>query len=599
MLPANSSDLIPSALPATEVTKVALRLRYQVEQVIPIELQESKVTNANSPVITRKVVKTAREAGGTENRACVVYCLLVCKRWFVRQANIELWDSDLHEVRAVACEMIAKHIIEEEEDQEFLLNELLLKRFSIIRNGEETEPANVVERAVDLHALRVIGSSGYQKAVKFLWKGWIVQNDKNAGTFIDWKNRDNPKYWAHFNPDRMRTPRYQNLVQMLISFIYLALYTQAVNTVNKDVDLDVVEGILYIMTFGFICDEASKFWKVGRYYFGFWNAFHAVLYAILTTSFVIRMMALSHSPHDDLERRTELNKLGYNFFAAAAPMFWARLLLNLDSFRFFGAMLVVLKVMMRESVIFFALLIIICVGFLQSFIGFNQTDGNQHITTFIVQAMANAVMQSPDFDGFDDYAPPFGLILYYIFTFVVMVVLLNILIALYNSAYEDITDNAVDEYMALFAQKTMNFVRAPDENVFIAPFNLIEIFFLIIPFEWWMNSARYERLNNYVMGVIYSPLLLITSFVERREARVVKDNRRRGEEDDDTIEEWEQMGSGTDIDGEGWAKWAEKVDDTKPNVETDLDVIEIRQLKKQMQELKKMIERLSPEPESG
>ena len=45
--------------------------------------------------------------------------------------------------------------------------------------------------------------------------------------------------------------------------------------------------------------------------------------------------------------------------------------------------------------------------------------------------------------------PPFGLILYYIFTFVVMVILLNILIALYNSAYEDITANAIDEYMAL------------------------------------------------------------------------------------------------------------------------------------------------------
>lgn len=46
--------------------------------------------------------------------------------------------------------------------------------------------------------------------------------------------------------------------------------------------------------------------------------------------------------------------------------------------------------------------------------------------------------------------------------------LLNILVALYNSAYSDITDNAGDEYMALFSQKTLQFVRAPDENVFIA-----------------------------------------------------------------------------------------------------------------------------------
>lgn len=35
--------------------------------------------------------------------------------------------------------------------------------------------------------------------------------------------------------------------------------------------------------------------------------------------------------------------------------------------------------------------------------------------------MVNAVMQSPDFDGFENFAPPFGIILYYIFTFVVMV----------------------------------------------------------------------------------------------------------------------------------------------------------------------------------
>lgn len=166
--------------------------------------------------------------------------------------------------------------------------------------------------------------------------------------------------------------------------------------------------------------------------------------------------------------REKFNRLSYNFLAFSAPMFWARLLLYLDSFRFFGAMLVVLKVMMSESLIFFALLIIIVIGFLQAFIGLDQVDDNARITSFIVQAMANSVMQSPDFDGFENFAPPFGVVLYYIFTFVVMVVLLNILIALYNSAYEDVTDNAVDEYMALFSQKTMQFVRAPDENVFIA-----------------------------------------------------------------------------------------------------------------------------------
>jgi hypothetical protein len=586
VLPSTQTDLPPSAFPPEEVTKVALRLRYQIEEVIPCELEEWKVTKANSSVITRKVVQCAKEAGGEEYAACVVYALLVVMRWFKRQAILELWDADMHNVRAVACEIIAKALIEREEDLEYLLQKTLLQRYSIIIDGEETEPANVIERAVDLHALTVIGSSGYQKCVKYLWKGWIQQDDKNAGRFVDYKDRANTSYWVHLNPDRMRAPMYQNAVQMLISFIYLAMYTGAVNTINEDGDLDAVEGILYLMTFGFVCDEVAKFWKVGWYYFGFWNAFNNCLYSLLTASFVIRMMALAHSPDNDDERRAELNKLGYHIFAFSAPMFWLRLMLYLDTFRFFGSMLVIVKVMMRESLIFFALLIVVCVGFLQAFIGLNQIEGNSSITVFIVKAMANAVMQSPDFEGFDDYAHPFGLILYYIFTFVVMVVLLNILIALYNSAYEDITQRSVDEYMALFAQKTIQFTRAPDENVFIAPFNLIEIFLLVVPFEWWVPKETYERVNNYVMGFIYSPLLVVTAFYETREARTVKANRRRGEDDDDTVEEWEQLAGQVDFEGEGWTK---KVAQTKPDVETDTDVIEIRQLKEQMQELTKMI----------
>ena len=88
-----------------------------------------------------------------------------------------------------------------------------------------------------------------------------------------------------------------------------------------------------------------------------------------------------------------------------------------------------------------------------------------------------------------------------------MVILLNVLIALYNSAYEDITQNAIDEYMALFSQKTMQFVRAPDENVFIAPFNLIEMFFLILPFEWWMDEKRYDKLNDMVRLSLFAQAL--------------------------------------------------------------------------------------------
>ena len=398
---------------------MALRLRYQICAVIPCELEEWKITKANSPVITRKVILTAKAAGGEHHGSCVVYGLLVCNRWFRRQALLELWDADMHNARATACEVLAKQIIEMEDNEAYLLEELLLKRYSILIDGQETEPANVIERAVDLHCLRVIGSSGYQKCISYLWRGWLVQDDEDASRFVPYEHKANTRYATHLDPDRMRTPLYQNAVQVFFSVLYLVLYTIAINTINNSGDLDVVEGVLYLMTAGFLFDEVSKLYKVGRYYIGFWNVFNLTLYALLCTSFITRMIALGHHPGES--KRTHFNELSYNFLAFSAPMFWMRLLLYLDTFRFFGAMLVVLKVMMKESLIFFALLIIVMVGFLQAFIGMDQVDDDAKVTTFILQAMANSVMQSPDFTGFEKFAPPFGIILYYIFTFVVMV----------------------------------------------------------------------------------------------------------------------------------------------------------------------------------
>ncbi|KAI8626593.1 hypothetical protein F5Y19DRAFT_466378 [Xylariaceae sp. FL1651] len=590
LLPFHRDQSIESAIPALDVTKVALRLRYLIQESVPCELEELQITQPHSKVITQKVIRAAKEAGGREHKSCVVYCLLVVKRWFKHQALCELWDADLHQLRATACEVIAKQIIENEDNMAYLLHSVLLKRYSIVVDGEPTPPVNVIEMAVDLHALRVIGSSGYQKCISYLWKGWLVQDEDDPASFIDYKDRDNTSFWLHLDPDRMRAPMYQNAFQLLISVIYLALYTGAINTINPTGDLDFVEILLYIFTFGFIFDELTKFYKAGYHILGFWNAFNNALYSLLMVSLAMRFVALSRAA-DDVEGREKFNSLSYNFLAFTAPMFWARLLLYLDSFRFFGAMLVVLKVMMKESIIFFALLIVVIVGFLQAFIGMDYADDMAgEDTLFILQAMANAIMQSPDFSGFERFSPPFGIILYYLFTFVVMVVLLNVLIALYNSAYEDIYDNSDDEYLALYAQKTMQFVRAPDENVFIPPFNLIEVFFLIIPFEWWLPKKQYERLNDIVMAIIYSPLLFCAAVFEVRTAKDIRRNRSRGEEDDDTTEEWEQMADQVDFESEGWAK---KVDESKPNVEDDAAVLEIRRLRDEVSELKGILEKFS------
>jgi hypothetical protein len=115
------------------------------------------------------------------------------------------------------------------------------------------------------------------------------------------------------------------------------------------------------------------------------------------------------------------------------------------------------------------------------------------------------------------------------------------------------------------------------------------MFCLVLPLEWWMPRARYQRLNDYVMFVIYSPLLFITAFLEMREAHAVRSNRRRRVEDDDVVEEWEQMASQCDFENDGWAK---KVEATKPNVEVQGSIVETRKVGNEVRELRKLVEEL-------
>lgn len=223
--------------------------------------------------------------------------------------------------------------IETEENQTYLFQNILLKRYAICIDGGETHPANVIERAVDLHALRITGSSGYQKCVNYLWRGWLVQDENDPSSFIDYGEKDDTNYWTHVHPDRMRAPVYQNATQVIISIIYLGLFTGAINTVNPTGDLDPTEIFLYIFTFGFICDEFSKFYKVGRNYIGFWNVFNLTLYALLTTSLITRFMALSHPiEHGHKGPRGRLNELSYNFLGKQPTMTLITLTLTPDSF---------------------------------------------------------------------------------------------------------------------------------------------------------------------------------------------------------------------------------------------------------------------------
>lgn len=53
---------------------------------------------------------------------------------------------------------------------------------------------------------------------------------------------------------------------------------------------------------------------------------------------------------------------------------------------------------------FFALLVVIIIGFMQGFAGLDNADDKTEDTWFIVESMVRALLGSPEFDGFDKFA---------------------------------------------------------------------------------------------------------------------------------------------------------------------------------------------------
>ena len=82
-----------------------------------------------------------------------------------------------------------------------------------------------------------------------------------------------------------------------------------------------------------------------------------------------------------------------NFLAFAAPFVWTRLMLHLDSFKFFGSTLIILKVMLKESLIFFAALTVILIGFFQGLTGLDHTDTAVTETKVIVTSMVVSLVE--------------------------------------------------------------------------------------------------------------------------------------------------------------------------------------------------------------
>jgi len=361
-------------------------------------------------------------------------------------------------------------------------------------------------------------------------------------------------------------------------------------------ELDLWEIAMYILTVSFIFEDLNKMYKLLIFAswrsLGFWHVVSMITDSLLLAAFVLRVSGISSSPPQDYILRTR----SLQCLSFVAPLIWMKLVPIFDSYKFVGVMQICVARMLQESGIFFALLVLLGVGFLQGLYALDAADGQTDHPNEVIHVLIQALLQAPDYNMFANSTA--GQILYYLWNVATAIILLNVLISLFSSAYDDVVEDAAAEYLTYFASKVVGMIRAPDEFTYPAPLNIVESFF-IAPLEWIVSESTYTKINRCVMLVLFFiPLSVIAVFeadLDPSKNRWVKDwlsHPDEGEEDDpqfqDPVVQGVDADRGLKISKVPFEQLVKQFPDTTHSSEAVL-LRELAEMKVQLAELKALL----------
>ncbi|KAG8952607.1 hypothetical protein FRC04_003968 [Tulasnella sp. 424] len=492
------------------VTKLIKRLRAMTLKLLPVQVETTTLVDPTSRVITPKVITAYSKAAG-DFQDVLPYALLRARQSFMWDANANPSDYDENLARAVACEVLARRIVHSMPEERIYA--VMSGRFRFQEwNGDESALTSALETAIDQH-----------------WGDWIQQeNEHNDIDYIPYRPQPH-SFLDHLDPSRLSVPRYQNWFRIILWLFFLLAYSQAVKqptemTMDPRHPFDKWEIILYGMALAYSFEDIDKIYATLRFFtwraFSFWLVVSVITDSLLITAFTLRIVGIALADED---AAAGFKLQSFQVLSCVAPLICTLLMKDellttaaselitvFDGFKYIGTMQICVARMLRESGIFFVLLAIVGVGFAQSMYAIDAADGYTDRGSLIINNLIQGLLGSPDFSSASN---AWALWIYYFWNVFTTILLLNILISLFSSAYDDVTDDAAAHFLAFFASKTVSMIRAPDKYVYPAPFNLIETF-LVAPLEWFMSKKRYAKYNRIVMTTVFLIPLAVIALVE-------------------------------------------------------------------------------------
>ncbi|PWY99001.1 hypothetical protein BCV70DRAFT_163208 [Testicularia cyperi] len=466
----------------------------------------------------------------------ILYCLMLNRIHFQREANRDLAFQAVNNTRAALCELLAIKLLRTFSNDGLELVTSLTASFHPLAGATPTElreldlssshidleeiqtrglPAkqfsNTLELAIQSNAKKLISTPLCQRCIDGIWHGKVVLSPMQASHAIlndSYKKRPlsiyDPSKAPLLNHLRLRVPSIRSKLEFCTFVVILVLYVAALAQKQSPV-WTVQETLFTIWLFGFVVDELAQLQEHGlSHYLGsLYNLLDMIFCIVSLCWFGLRVSALRTGS-------VARSNLSFDCLALGAVLLCPRVASSLVQD---NVVLLSLKAMLADFAFFTVLAIICFSGFAYAF--WSLASEERWSFRAVLWLMLKVWFGSSylGFDEAESFSLEFGPPLMILYTILSNTLLLTVLISLLSNTFTVVAMNANEEAMFQFACKTMAGITTDAIFSYQPPMNLLALA-IVMPLSFFVTPRWLHKINVFLIRVTNLPVLLIIRFFE-------------------------------------------------------------------------------------
>eukprot|EP00741_Cyanophora_paradoxa_P002825 tig00000632_g2742.t1 len=298
--------------------------------------------------------------------------------------------------------------------------------------------------------------------------GWFRETDQRAAGWNLFARKD-----MFFG-----TPRGKFFMEFAFYIMFLANFTWALNWQTEQLNLaDVVMAFLLV---GFVVSEGSQAIQEGlKYFTSIWNFADVLMVLIFGAFYYFRVKNIFSFDHVEVTT-------AYRILAFNSILLWTRLLNVCDLHSTLGPLLTIIKNMATDTLTFLVVLLLVMLGFSQliHILIIHILETNEQTPQDTVLFMFKTILGDSDIDFVIEHSSMVGFAIYSFYLVFSVIMLLNLLIAVYGGTYGKIADRAEEQFQYT---RAATYLEYAGREYVPPPFNLIQ-FLVRVLIEWPLRA---------------------------------------------------------------------------------------------------------------